>query len=73
MMKKRAAIYIRTDAREFTLNTTNNILDKHFSGYEKKIMNEPVEKRTQTEVIGNRSLKKGEVDIILTRGKSYLF
>jgi DNA modification methylase len=70
MMKKRATVYIRTDAREFTLNTTNNLLDKYFIGYKKKIVNEPVEKRTQTEIIGNRSSKKGEVDIILTRGTS---
>ena len=67
MMKKKATVYIRTDARNFTLDTTNKILDKYFSDYEKKIENRPVEKRTQTEVIGNRSLKKGEVDIILTR------
>jgi DNA modification methylase len=70
MMKKKATVYIRTDAREFTLSTTNSILDKYFTDYKKTIINEPIEKRTQTEVIGNRSLKKGEVDIILTRGKS---
>jgi hypothetical protein len=70
MMKKRAVVYIRTDARDFTFNITNNLLDKYFTGYEKTITDEPVEKRTQTEVIGNRSLKKGEVDIILTRGKN---
>jgi len=47
---------------------TNNVLDKYFYDYKKIIVDKPVEKRTQTEVIGNRSLKKGEVDIILTRG-----
>jgi DNA modification methylase len=67
MMKKNATVYIRTDAREFTLNTTNKILDKYFGDYDKEIKSRPVEKRTQTEVLGNRSLKKGEVDIILTR------
>jgi hypothetical protein len=69
MMKKKATVYIRTDARKFTLDTTKEILNKHFPDYKKKIIDEPVEKRTQTEVVGNRSLKKGEVDIILTRGK----
>jgi len=68
MMKKKSTIYIRTDARNFTLETTEKILDKYFYDFEKKINNEPVDKRTQTEIIGNRSLKKGEVDIILTRG-----
>ena len=68
MMKKKATVYIRTDARDFTLNITNNILDKYFYDYKKEILDRPVEKRTQTEIIGNRSLKKGEVDIILTRG-----
>jgi len=67
MMKKKATIYIRTDAREFTLNTTKSILNKYFNDYKKKIIDNPVTKRTQTEIIGNRSLKKGEVDIILTR------
>ena len=70
MMKKRAAIYIRTDVREFTLDMTNKVLDKYYSDYRKVIKNRPIEKRTQTEVIGNRSLKKGEVDIILTRGNN---
>ena len=69
MMKKKATVYIRTDARDFTLNITNNILDKYFYDYKKEILDRPVEKRTQTEVIGNKSLKKGEVDIILTREK----
>jgi len=67
MMKKNATVYIRTDARDFTLNTTKNILKKYFPDYRMSINDEPVKKRTQTEVIGNRSLKKGEVDIILTR------
>jgi DNA modification methylase len=69
LMGKKAAVYIRTDAREFTLSVTNKILDKYFYDYKKITIDKPVEKRTQTEVIGNRSLKKAEVDIILTRGK----
>ena len=68
MMKKKSTVYIRTDARNFTLETTEKILDKYFYDFKKEINDEPVDKRTQTEVIGNRSLKKGEVDIILTRG-----
>jgi hypothetical protein len=67
MMKNKSTVYIRTDARDFTLETTEKILDKYFFGYGKQIKDEPIDKRTQTEVIGNRSLKKGEVDIILTR------
>jgi DNA modification methylase len=67
MMKKKATVYIRTDARDFTLDTTNKIVDEYFSDYKKEIVKRPVEKRTQTEVIGNRSSKKGEVDIILKR------
>ena len=67
IMKKKATVYIRTDAREFTLNITNKIVDKYFYDYRKVIKNRPVGKRTQTEIVGNRSSKKGEVDIILTR------
>jgi DNA modification methylase len=69
MMGENAVIYIRTDARQFTLDTTNEILDKYFYDYHKETNDKPVAKRTQTDVLGNKSSKKGEVDIILTRGK----
>jgi len=49
------------------LNTTNEILNKYFYDYRKILIDKPVQKRTQTEIIGNKSSKKGEVDIILTR------
>jgi DNA modification methylase len=70
MMKKQSTVYVRTDAREFTFNTTNKILDKYFHNYKKEVNEKPVDKRTQTEIVGNRSLKKGEIDIILTRRKA---
>jgi DNA modification methylase len=70
MMKNKATVYIRTDVRKFTLDATKDILNKYFHDYEKVIKRKPVRKRTQTDVVGNSSLEKGEVDIILTRGKS---
>jgi len=70
MMKENAIVYVRTDVREFTFNMTNEILDKYFYNYHKEIKDKPVMKRTQTEIIGNKSSKKGEVDIILTRNNA---
>ena len=32
-----------------------------------KIKNKPVNKKTQTELLGNKSNEKGEIDIILKR------
>jgi hypothetical protein len=69
MMMKKSTVYIRTDARELTLNITKKVLNDYFPDYKKVIKNRPVEKqkRTQTEIIGNSAFIKKEVDIILTR------
>lgn len=68
MMADNSTIYVRTDKREFTLNTTIKILKKHFPKHKTKIINKPLTKdtKTQTKLFGDKSMKPGEVDIILT-------
>jgi len=67
LMNDKSTIYVRTDKREFTFRNTLNILKKHFPDYNFQIINKPVMKKTQTDVLGNRSKEKGEIDIILMR------
>ena len=68
IMDKKSTIYVRTDAREFTLNSTLNILINHFPNHKVKIISKPFQNRTQTEICGNKTKNSGEMDIILTRG-----
>jgi DNA modification methylase len=67
LMKKKSFVYVRTDIRQFTKETTVNILNKHFPDYRMYICPAKVSKKTQTEIMGNRSLEKGEIDIIMER------
>ena len=69
MMKHNSTIYVRTDKREFTFNSTFEILRKYFPYHGVQIINKPLKKntRTQTKLFGDRSMKPGEVDIILMR------
>lgn len=69
MMKLHSTIYVRTDKREFTFNTTLEILKKYFPKHSVQIIDKPLKKdtKTQTKLYGDKSMKPGEVDIILTR------
>jgi hypothetical protein len=67
-MAKKSVIYVRTDVREFTLNTTKEILRKHFPNHTMTIIDKPFLNRTQTELYNANISKiknRGEVDIIL--------
>lgn len=66
LMANKSTIYVRTDTRKFTYDSTLEILAKHFPKHRRRIVDKPVTKRTQTEITGNSSKKPGEVDIILT-------
>ena len=68
-MKKKSTIYVRTDKREYTYNSTLNILIKHFPKHSVQIIEKPLNKdtKTQTKLYGDKTMKPGEVDIILTR------
>jgi 16S rRNA G966 N2-methylase RsmD len=67
MMSKKSIVYVRTDVRKYTYETTLEILSKYFPNHNTDICQAPVNIRTQTELYGNKSSKKGEIDIILTR------
>ncbi len=65
-MDKKCTIYVRTDRRKFTFDTTLEILRKHFPKHKVQIMDKPYSKKTQTELHGNKSEETGEIDIIMT-------
>ncbi|MDR0864662.1 MAG: site-specific DNA-methyltransferase [Candidatus Symbiothrix sp.] len=69
MMKTNSTVYVRTDKREFTFNSTIEILKKHFPTHKVQIVEKPLKEdtKTQTKLYGDKSMKPGEVDIIMTR------
>ena len=67
LMDKKSTVYVRTDSREFTFNSTLEILQKHFPNHKTKVIDRPFKRKTQTEILGNSSSASGEVDIIMTR------
>lgn len=68
MMEKKNTVYVRTDKRTFTFNTTLSVLQDCFPSHSIAIVEKPLMKNTntQTKLFGDKSLKPGEVDIILT-------
>jgi hypothetical protein len=68
--KRTATIYVRTDAREFTLDTTVAVLKSIWPSKSMLLMHDGFKKATQTALFGDGSAKPGEVDILLLpRGK----
>jgi len=69
LMRDDATVYVRTDSREFTLNTTIEVLKEKFPNHKMSILNMPIKGNTKTQTIicGNTSNKPGETDIVLTR------
>ncbi len=69
IMSENSVVYVRTDKREFTLNSTIEILRKHFPNHSMKIIEKPLKEdtKTQTKLFGDKSMKPGEVDIIMKR------
>ncbi len=67
--KRKCAVYVRTDAREFTFEKTLNSLKTYFPKHSIEIINRPYREKTktQTQLFGDNSTKPGEKDIILTR------
>lgn len=60
-----AKLYVRTDARPLTLDATLQVLRQLFPKKHLAIVEAPFTKPTQTFLFGDKSLKPGEVDIIL--------
>ena len=69
IMGAESTIYIRTSAREFTFNTTIEVLRKYFPRWKETIVSKPFDRKTQTYLFGDSEKKPGEKDIILTSKK----
>jgi DNA modification methylase len=67
LMKRKSVVYVRTDKRDFTFGATLEVLKKHFPHHKISIRDRPFQRRTQTDLHGNSSSEKGEIDIVLTR------
>ena len=69
IMADHSTIYVRTDKRDFTFNSTLEILTKYFPQHSVQTIEKPLRKdtKTQTKIYGDKTMKPGEVDIILTR------
>lgn len=67
IMKRNSTIYVRTDTRDFTYDTTKEILKLYFPDHNLRTRKNSYDTRTQTEIMGNKSSEDGEIDIILTR------
>jgi hypothetical protein len=65
IMASSAIIYVRTDARQFTQETTKEILRNVSPNKSIDIVPQPFSKDTQTALFGDKSKKPGEVDIIM--------
>jgi len=67
IVTQNAVIFVRTDRREFTLNTTRNIFRTHFPSWTMEEHIQLIEHPSQTALFGDFAPKPGEVDLILTR------
>lgn len=63
--KEEAKIYVRTDARQFTLETTVNSLRKIWPDKDLYFAFDGFKKATQTALFGDKEKKPGEVDLLL--------
>lgn len=67
MMAHNSTIYVRTDVREYTLETTRKVLKKHFPDFSYTEEINTCTKKSQTELLNNSKEKPEEVDIIMRR------
>lgn len=65
LLAKDATVYVRTDARDFTLETTESVLQEAYPGKIMRKTNRPYNGLTQTALYGDHASKPGEVDIVL--------
>ena len=69
LMAGKSIIFVRTDARPFTFETTKEVLLSVFPKYSMEIVPAPFLKETQTSLFGDKGPKPGEMDIILSSRK----
>jgi hypothetical protein len=66
LLTRGATVYVRTDAREFTRQTTVDTLTSLFPRKKLTAVERPLTKRSQTALFGDTSKKPGEIDLLLT-------
>lgn len=65
ILHRDATVYVRTDARKFTRETTLSVLRDVFPNKRLVVRKQPVSGTTQTHLFGDFEEKVGEVDLIL--------
>ena len=65
VMRDGATVYVRTDARPFTYETTLAALREAFPGKPVRTVARPFTRETQTALFGDKAQKPGEIDLIL--------
>lgn len=70
LVKPGATIYVRTDAREATLDITKRVLLDAFPNRAMRQLSKPFLRETQTKLFGDHEQKPGEVDLILGASKA---
>ncbi len=65
IMKASGWVYVRTDARAETFETTYQILRQCFPRWQSQVVDRPYQRDTQTALYGDKAKKPGEKDIIL--------
>ena len=66
LMKRKSVVYVRTDVRDFTFETTHSVLKKHFPKHDCEIIERPLNnKKSQTELFGIKPDRKCEIDIVM--------
>lgn len=58
-------VYVRTSKQLFTYNTTLEVLRETFPEKRLMLKSQPFRRPTQTQLFGDRSVKQGEIDIVL--------
>jgi hypothetical protein len=66
LLHRDATVYVRTDARSFTRDTTIGVLRAVFSHKALSVRPRPVLGATQTDLFGDFDDKAGEVDLVMT-------
>jgi hypothetical protein len=66
LLQRDGIVYVRTDRRKITLNTTKEVLREIFPDHQLRCKSRPYVRPTQTRLFGHAEPRVGEIDLILT-------